>query len=149
MLAANLLALVAAALSAPPPEPGFLGVHVRAARGGLEVLGLVDGGPSAGVGVLVGDVLVRLGASRLRSVADLDHALAATGSSRRVGLELRRAGRAVCLEVATGRRPAPRRPARPPATRPAADDVRAELRALRAELIELRLLLERLRRGAE
>lgn len=152
MLAANLLPFVVAALAPPLPEPGFLGVHVRAARGGLEVLELVEGGPCAAAGVRVGDVLVRLGSSRLRSVADLDRALAATGSSRRVGLELRRASRAVRLELATGRRPAavrPARPARPPAARPPADDVRAELRALRAELVELRALLTRLRRGAE
>jgi S1-C subfamily serine protease len=149
MLAANLLPFVVAALAPPLPEPGFLGVHVRAARGGLEVLGLVEGGPCAAAGVRVGDVLVRLGSSRLRSVADLDRALAATGSSRRVGLELRRASRAVRLELATGRRPAAVRRARPPAARPPADDVRAELRALRAELVELRALLDRLRRGAE
>jgi S1-C subfamily serine protease len=149
MLAAYLLPFVVAALAPPLPEPGFLGVHVRAARGGLEVLGLVEGGPCAAAGVRVGDVLVRLGSSRLRSVADFDRALAATGSSRRVGLELRRASRAVRLELATGRRPAAVRPAPPPAARPPADDVRAELRALRAELVELRALLDRLRRGAE
>lgn len=142
------LILVAAALPPPrgAPEPGFLGVSVRAAAAGLEVMEVVAGGPCAAAGVRPGDVLSSLDQQRLRSVADLDRALQAAGASRPLIVQLWRGGRQERLQVTLARRSVG---AEPGLEAPAARDLRREVRAIRAELEELRALLARLRRGGE
>ena len=157
------LALTIFALAAAPCSrcagPGYLGVSVRAAARGLEVLRVVEGGPCAAAGVRRGDVLSKLGGRRLRAVEDLDRGLAAAGDARRLALELWRGGRSVKLTVRTDRRPpapsalAPSASPSPSlgarARTPSARELETKVRALRDELAALRVLVERLRRARE
>lgn len=142
--------LLVATLAAAPDRagPGYLGVSVRAAAGGLQVLRVVAGGPCAAAGVRAGDVLTALGAQRLRAVADLDRGLSSVAAAQSLRLTLWRGGRSLQLEVRAQRPPAAAEPPPVVRARPAAvpaRDVQAEVRALRAELAALRRLLERLR----
>jgi S1-C subfamily serine protease len=68
-------------------------------RAGLVVLGVEPGGPAEAAGVGLGDVLLRLGAERLRRVFELQAALSGLASETRTELELLRAGERRTIEI--------------------------------------------------
>ncbi|MEC8253724.1 MAG: PDZ domain-containing protein [Planctomycetota bacterium] len=120
---------------------GYLGLRARPAGRGLAVLEVVAGGPAARAGLTRGDLVVRVGGRRTASIERLDAALVACGAGRPVRVEFLRGARLIVADVPLGSRPSDVTLARW-----RADQIRAEVRALRDELRVLRGHLER-RRG--
>lgn len=148
-------------------KPGYLGVVVDEAERGVVVSRVFPGSPAAAAGVAVGDAIATIDATAVQDLDDLDRALVGLVPGSRVTLGLRSAnGGSRSVVVTLGHRDglpvappapiasAPFRPTAPPpapAPRRTADDIDSEIRALRAELAELRRQLEALRaelRGA-
>lgn len=82
---------------------GYLGVGVQPVRASddrraLLVNSVEAGGPAAAAGVLIGDVLMKLGEQRLERTEDLMTALS-MAAGRGVQLELSRGGQALSIEV--------------------------------------------------
>jgi S1-C subfamily serine protease len=65
----------------------------------LVVLGVEAGGPAHDAGVILGDVLLRLGGERLRRVFELQAALSSATNGSPVTLEMLRAGEPRTLQV--------------------------------------------------
>src|SRR4051794_10076849 len=84
----------------------YLGVSPSGGPGGVTVASVSSGGPAAGAGLQVGDVIVSVGG---RSVADPDDVAAAIRDRRpgeSVAIEIRRGGAAQKLSVTLAERPA-------------------------------------------
>ncbi len=160
-----------------PAQPGdrapgrgvYLGIGVRESGDRLVIDRVLDGSPSSKVDLRVGDALTRLGGQSIRSLDDLDRALARVEVGAKFGIELLRdqakvvriemvamarpdGGRAAGREVAAVPPPVPPAPPTVPKDAPAdpvAGPTRAEfereIAALRAELAELKQQIEALR----
>jgi putative serine protease PepD len=89
----------------------YLGIATSApTRGtGARVTAVVPGGPAARAGLRAGDVIVRLGTTRVRGTGDVSEAIFAARPGQRLQLEYRRHGR-----TRTARVQLSRRPSRPP-----------------------------------
>jgi S1-C subfamily serine protease len=73
---------------------------------GLVILSVEHDGPAASAGLLVGDVIVKLGGRPLENVDDLADALWASGAvGRTLELDLVRGGERVKADVLIGERP--------------------------------------------
>jgi S1-C subfamily serine protease len=73
---------------------------------GLVILSVEGDGPAASAGLLVGDVMVRLGGRPVRAVEDLAEALWANDAvGRRLDLDLVRGGELIKVSVLIGERP--------------------------------------------
>jgi putative serine protease PepD len=85
----------------------YLGVATSApTRGtGARVSSVVPGGPAARAGLRDGDVIVRLGATRVRGTGDVSQAIFDARPGQRLRLEYRRHGRTRTTSVRLGRRP--------------------------------------------
>jgi len=100
------------------PRVGFLGISgqgVRLPEGqrgnstedrGLLVVAVTPGGPAAGAGVLVGDILLALDGHAIGSTDDLLRLLTADRVGRAVALKLLRGGAVREIAVTVGERPA-------------------------------------------
>lgn len=142
----------------------YLGIGVRESGDRLVIDRVLDDSPASKVDLRVGDALTRLGGQSIRSLDDLDRALARVEVGAKLGLELLRdQAKVVRIElVATAKpdagrvagRPVAAVPPPPPSPQAApADQVPGPTRAefereiagLRAELAELRQQIEALR----
>jgi len=85
---------------APPAarEPGFLGIAPEERDGGLVVAEVVPGSPAQAMGVLVGDRLLSLNETRVRTLDDLRSALSGLHAGDAIRLAVRRAGERHVLE---------------------------------------------------
>lgn len=91
-------------------QHGYLGVAVQPVHAamdelavdGLLVSALADGGPAAKAGLLVGDVIVRVGDVAVADIEALRDALQAVGG--KLALRVVRGGRATALEIEVGER---------------------------------------------
>ncbi len=155
--------------AAPPRAAGapYLGIAVREADGGLRIDRVVDGGPAAAAKVPEACQLQAVGGRKVRTLADLDEAMAGVRPGQQLELQVAVDGgvRSVLVAVGGARTAAPAppatqvRPAVPVAPVPPSPpqpgaaargrspaQLEAELAALRQELRELRQLVEELRR---
>lgn len=141
----------------------YLGIGVRESGDRLVIDRVLEDSPASKVDLRVGDAMTRLGGQSIRSLEDLDRALAKVQVGAKLELELLRdPAEVVRIEMvataksgagrAVGRPAAPASPASPPPApeaAPAASPTRAEfereIAALRAELAELKRQIEALR----
>lgn len=160
----------APATETPGPTPpakgatsgGYLGIAVNEDGGKVVVERVLDGSPAAAADLRAGDVITSVGGQKVTDLDQLDAAMqkARPGSKLEVQLQGEQGARSVTITV--GERPGPKAatqrkavrvvPAPAQAPRPGSRseaDVEAELEALRAELAEVRRLLEELRKGKE
>jgi S1-C subfamily serine protease len=89
---------------------GYLGVGLQPVEltdhhKGLIVLSLEPGGPAAGAGVLIGDILVELGGQPVTETEDIQRVLEAHGVGASVTAGLVRAGARQTLAITVGERP--------------------------------------------
>jgi len=85
-------------------DDAWLGVFVEDVDGGIELIGIVPGGPADRDGLLRGDILVRADDASLAGLADLGSVLDRAVPGQRLRLELLRAGESVSLDLRLGRR---------------------------------------------
>jgi len=134
----------------------YLGIGVRESGDRLVIDRVLEDSPASKLDLRVGDALTRLGGQSIRSLEDLDRALAKVQVGARLELELLREAKVVRIEMVASTksdagRAAGRSAGSPPApqTVPAASPTRAEfereIAALRAELAELKRQIEALR----
>jgi S1-C subfamily serine protease len=74
---------------------------------GLMVMSTIAGGPAAGAGVLVGDILLKIDGARASQVRDLAENLGSDSVGRQVELSVLRAGAVAPLRVTIGAAPDP------------------------------------------
>jgi len=86
----------------------YIGVATSAPRTGTgaRVSSVVPGGPAARAGLRDGDVIVAIGAKRVRGTIDVSAAVFAARPGQRLHLEYRRSGRKRTTDVRLSRRPA-------------------------------------------
>ena len=96
-------------------EPVDLRVYSLREPLGAEVIRVEQGSPAERAGVQLGDVIVRLGDTPVRTVAELQMALARLEANARVPLRVIRFGREVTLDIAPGVVRSGGRPPPPPA----------------------------------
>ena len=89
-------------LKMPASEPrvrqGRLGLEVKKATGGVQVVGLVAGSPAKLTGrIHVGDMIETFNAHPIRNTAELVGAIRAAGAARTVKIQLRRHGRRITV----------------------------------------------------
>ena len=159
-----------------PAQPGdqapgrgvYLGIGVRESGDRLVIDRVLDDSPASKVDLRVGDALARLGGQSIRSLDDLDQALARVEVGAKLGLELLREAKVVRIEMVAAARPnagpaagrpvavvpppAPAAPPTPPmaapadpVTGPTRAEFEREIAALRAELAALKQQIEALR----
>ncbi|HEB54585.1 MAG TPA: PDZ domain-containing protein [bacterium] len=152
-----------------PRSRGYLGLSVREGDGGLVVDRVLDDGPCADCGLAQGDVIRAIGDHRIRSLDDLDQALAKLAPGRKIQIVASNGPRRKVVNVELGSRPRHRSGHRAPMVvetpvlpdpvpapvavevaeepEPAVErDLQRELRDLRREIRELRKMLEELRK---
>lgn len=86
----------------PNPRRAMLGVNLGATEpngGGVRIEGVSPGGPAAEAGVKAGDVIVAIGAKPVTTGRELVKAMEAIEPGEKVGLGLRRDGKAMKLAV--------------------------------------------------
>jgi dienelactone hydrolase len=101
--AAEQVKRLADVIAATPRRP-YLGVTFTGDT--TTVAQVVADGPADKAGIKPGDVVVRMGATRLRSLADLVKALARQKPGDRIALEVQRQGQKVALTLTIGSRAA-------------------------------------------
>jgi S1-C subfamily serine protease len=89
---------------------GYLGVGLQPVelpdrQKGLIVLSLEPGGPASGAGVIVGDILVKLGGKAVHDTDDIQLVLEGHAVGGKVPVEVLRGGELRALEVVIGERP--------------------------------------------
>jgi S1-C subfamily serine protease len=89
---------------------GYLGVGLQPVelpdhQKGLIVLSLEPGGPASNAGVLIGDILVKLGGKAVHDTDDIQLGLEGHGVGQKVALEVLRGGEARQVDVVIGERP--------------------------------------------
>jgi putative serine protease PepD len=86
----------------------YMGVATSAPRTGTgaRVSSVVPGGPAARAGLRTGDVIVRIGATKVTGTLDVSAAVFAARPGQRLHLEYRRSGRRRSADVRLARRPA-------------------------------------------
>jgi len=108
--------LVLSAAGAGAGDDAWIGVFVEDVDGGIELIGIVPGGPADRDGLLRGDILVRADDASLAGLADLGSVLDRAVPGQLLRLEILRAGESVSLGLRLGRRevlPEPPRVERP------------------------------------
>jgi putative serine protease PepD len=85
----------------------YLGVATSAPRTGTgaRVTAVVPGGPAARAGLRAGDVIVRIGGTRVTGTLEVSQAVFGARPGQRLRIEYRRRGRRRTTEVRLGRRP--------------------------------------------
>jgi serine protease Do len=102
-------------------------VAVEDARSGVQVSEVMDGGPAARAGLLVGDVIRRVNQARVQRALALRWAVATSGAGHWVRLKIRRGDQPLTMRVRLEDIPAReetepmegKAPAPPPVARPA------------------------------
>jgi len=124
MMAGGVPALLAG--DAPSSSRVWIGAFVEDVDGGIELVGIVPGGPSDRGGLEQGDILVGAGERDLAGLPDLEAVLATLRPGDSVQVRLLRGGEPVEVVLRVGRREARLHPAGPtpplpplPAPRPA------------------------------
>jgi S1-C subfamily serine protease len=92
---------------------GYLGLAMQPLRGagpaGLIVVEVVEGGPAAGAGFLVGDIVTTWEGEAVGSMRDVSRRLGAEAVGRSVRLGVTRAGKETTLDITLGERRAGKR----------------------------------------
>ncbi len=103
------LAVLGAALALPggaggelPSARGWLGVFVEDVDGGIELVGVMPGGPAERHGLRRGDLLVRAEETDLAGLPDLEAVLERHAPGERLHLAVVRGGRTLEFEVRLG-----------------------------------------------
>ncbi len=146
-------------------QRGYLGVSIVDDDGKIVVERVLAGSPAAAAAVRAGDVITRIEGQAVTNRDQLDAAMQKRKPGDKVAVELRNEEAVRSVTVTLGTLPgevaaeqatpkaAPGRTPKPAATakqRPRSEaELEAELQALRAELAEIRRLLEELRKGKE
>ncbi len=103
-LAVLLGCTVWAADGATGPPAVWLGVFVEEVDGGVELVGVVPGGPADRQGLRQGDVLVRMAGRPLARLSDLEEVLRPLRAGDPIAVELLRAGGLEEVGLRVGRR---------------------------------------------
>jgi serine protease Do len=117
VVSATLVPLGQRTAAAPSGPRAWLGVRIRAARAAerdregdeegadIEVVEALASGPAARAGIETGDVIVAIGTKPVRAVDDVGEILGDLKPGAKVAVDVRRAGRALTLEVELARAP--------------------------------------------
>ncbi len=100
-------------------QPGFLGIAIDPEAEGLAVGEVVAGSTAEAMGLLVGDRIVSVNDSRVRTSAELRSALTALFAGDRIFMTVRRGGARQNVEGTLGARPEEREQSRVPVASPA------------------------------
>lgn len=98
------LAAALAAAGGVEGDTAWLGVFVDDVDGGIELVGIVPGGPAGVGGLRRGDVLLRAGGRALAGLPDLEQVLSALAPGEMLAIDYLREGHAGQVEVRVGRR---------------------------------------------